>query len=83
MNRVLIFASLIAIAGCTTNPVVNSGVGAVGTAAVGCGIGAAVTAPLLGVGCIPGAIAGGVIGATLGPVTTPPPPPQLASPYPY
>jgi len=51
-------------------------------AAIGCGIGAAVTAPLLGVGCVPGAIIGGAAGGTAGLASTPPPAPQYASPYP-
>ena len=84
-------AGLLVLAGCTPNPGVNVTEGGLGGAAVGCGIGAAATAPLLGIGCVPGAIIGGAVGGTTGlasttppPVvaSTPPPPPQYASPYP-
>jgi hypothetical protein len=84
MRRIMITAAaLLALAGCgTPNPVVNAEGGGLGGAAVGCGIGAAVTAPLLGIGCIPGAIIGGASGATLGAASTPlyvPPPPQVSA----
>ena len=76
-------AGLLVLAGCTPNPGVNLTEGGLGGAAVGCGIGAAVTAPLLGIGCVPGAIIGGAAGGTAGLASTPPPPPpQYASPYP-
>ena len=47
MRTALVVGSLLALAACTPNPGVNATEGAVGGAAVGCGIGAAVTAPLL------------------------------------
>jgi len=85
-------AGLLALARCTPNPGANLTEGGLGGAAVGCGIGAAATAPLLGIGCVPGAIIGGAVGGTAGlasttpppPVvaSTVPPPPQYASPYP-
>jgi hypothetical protein len=75
-------AAILALAACTTNPGLNSAEGAIGGAAVGCGIGAAVTAPLLGIGCIPGAIWGGVGGATLGAASTVPPPNYAPAPPP-
>lgn len=82
-------AALLALAGCTPNPGVNVTQGGLGGAAVGCGIGAAATAPLLGIGCVPGAIIGGAAGGTAGLASTVPPPqyaapypPQYASPYP-
>ena len=76
--------AVLALAGCTSNPGTNVTEGGLGGAAVGCGIGAAVTAPLLGIGCVPGAIIGGAAGGTAGLASTPPPPPppQYASPYP-
>src|SRR5215467_2705732 len=67
-------AGLLVLAGCTPNPGVNMTEGGLGGAAVGCGIGAAATAPLLGIGCVPGAIIGGATGGTAGLASTPPPP---------
>jgi hypothetical protein len=75
-------AALLVLAGCTPNPGANLTEGGLGGAAVGCGIGAAVTAPLLGVGCVPGAIIGGAAGGTAGLASTPPPPQYAAWPYP-
>jgi len=75
-------AGLLVLAGCTPNPGANLTEGGLGGAAVGCGIGAAATAPLLGIGCVPGAIIGGAVGGTAGVASTTPPPPQYASPYP-
>src|SRR5919197_908292 len=71
--RIMITAgALIALAACTSNPGTNATEGAVGGAAVGCGIGAAVTAPLLGVGCVPGAIIGAASGTGVGLASTTP-----------
>jgi hypothetical protein len=67
--------TVLVLAACTPNPGTNLTEGGLGGAAVGCGIGAAVTAPLLGVGCVPGAIIGGAAGGTAGLASTPPPPP--------
>jgi hypothetical protein len=79
MRTMIVVGSLLALAACTPNPGVNATEGAVGGAAVGCGIGAAATAPLLGVGCIPGAIIGGAAGTGTGLAsTTPPPAPSTA-----
>ena len=75
-------AALLALAGCTPNPGVNMTEGGLGGAAVGCGIGAAATAPLLGIGCVPGAIIGGAAGGTAGLASTPPPPQYATAPYP-
>src|SRR5437763_13138718 len=52
MRIMITVGALVALAACTSNPGTNATEGAVGGAAVGCGIGAAVTAPLLGVGCV-------------------------------
>src|SRR6185312_6641145 len=75
MMKGLLFSALaLACASCTPDPAANTTGGAVGGAAVGCGIGAAATAPLLGVGCVPGAIIGGATGGVAGAASTPPPP---------
>ena len=81
--RYIALACALLAAGCTSNPAYNTGAGGIGGAAVGCGIGAAVTAPLLGVGCIPGAIIGGAAGATMGAASTYPPPQYYPSPQYY
>jgi hypothetical protein len=82
MKALIIAGALLSLAACTTNPGVNASEGAVGGAAMGCGIGALMTAPAFGVGCIPGAIAGGMMGGTAGLATTPPPPVVAAPPPP-
>jgi hypothetical protein len=85
MTKTMLFAAgaaLLALAGCTPNPGVNMTEGGLGGAAVGCGIGAAATAPLLGIGCVPGAIIGGAAGGTAGLASTPPPPQYATAPYP-
>ena len=73
---------LLVLAACTSNPGTNATEGAIGGAAVGCGIGAAVTAPLLGVGCVPGAIIGGAAGTGTRLASTTPLPRLLPRPMP-
>src|SRR6266567_8398444 len=78
--RAVIAACALSIGGCTTDPGYNTTAGGLGGAAAGCAIGAAVTAPLFGVGCVPGALIGGAAGAGTGLASTPPPPPPPPPP---
>ena len=75
------FACALSIGGCTADPGYNTTAGGLGGAAAGCAIGAAVTAPLFGVGCVPGALIGGAAGAGTGLASTPPPPPPPPASY--
>ncbi len=82
--RVVIAACALSLGGCTADPGYNTTAGGLGGAAAGCAIGAAVTAPLFGVGCVPGALIGGAAGAGTGLASTPPPPPPAYTyPAPY
>src|SRR5437660_8096691 len=83
MRTIFTAGALLALAACTPNPGTNATEGAIGGAAVGCGIGAAVTAPLLGVGCVPGAIIGAASGTGVGVASTTPPPPPPSTAYAY
>lgn len=76
MRKILIAGAgaiaLAALAGCTTSPVVNTAGGGMAGAMMGCGIGAAVTAPFFGVGCIPGVMIGAAGGSAAGLASTQP-----------
>jgi hypothetical protein len=74
---------LLALAGCTTNPIYNTGAGAGTGAATGAAIGCLATIP---VGCLPGAAVGAAVGAaaggTVGAASTVPPPGYAYAPPP-
>ncbi len=78
---IVAFVCSLSIGGCTADPGYNTTAGGLGGAAAGCAIGAAVTAPLFGVGCVPGALIGGAAGAGTGLASTPPPPPPPPASY--
>ena len=82
MKTIATAGVLLVLAACTSNPGTNATEGAIGGAAIGCGIGAAVTAPLLGVGCVPGAIIGGAAGTGTRLASTTPLPRLLPRPMP-
>ena len=82
MKTIATAGVLLFLAACTSNPGTNATEGAIGGAAIGCGIGAAVTAPLLGVGCVPGAIIGGAAGTGTRLASTTPLPRLLPRPMP-
>jgi hypothetical protein len=81
---ILALAAALSATACTPNPALNMTEGGLGGAMAGCAIGAAVTAPLLGIGCVPGALIGGSSGAAVGAATTPPPAwSTYPQPYPW